>query len=289
MTPSVRARAAATAFRAVPDRVIARTLTNPPRHYWPRLVPPWLKSEYEVVVTDVEAGAVATAGPRSGTSTRHAFYLHGGAFTLGPMHWNSLRPLLERDWTVSMVDYPLAPESTVETTVSMVLAAWSAATTRALGPVDLIGDSAGGGLALVLLRQISDLGLARPGRTVLFSPWVDLVMNDPVTMAADRHDPVLSLKGLRGAARMYAGGRDLADPLLSPINGRLDDLGRIQAWVGTREIFLAQCCRLADRIATVDGTEFDLRIGEGMIHDWPMLPIPEGQRTLDEVMAFLRS
>ncbi|MDO9496544.1 MAG: alpha/beta hydrolase [Nocardioides sp.] len=285
--PSPQARLLAAGLRAVPDRLIAFALTHPPRSRWPSLVPPWLDSAYRVDVTTVEAGRVATASSRSEESPRHVLYLHGGAYTLGPAHWDAVRPLLERGWTVSMVDYPLAPEHTVADTVTMTLAAWQLTTATTAVPVDIMGDSAGGGLALVLLQHIRDLGLTRAGRTVLFSPWVDLVMDDAVTIAADRHDPFLSLRGLRGAALMYAGGRDLADPVLSPINGDLADLGSIQAWVGTREMFLAQCCRLADLTLPASGTDLELHIADGMIHDWPMLPVPEARRTLDEAVRFL--
>ena len=285
--PSLHARVLAAGLRAVPDRLVAHVITHPPRRRWQPLVPPGLDAEYRVEVTEVEAGKVATASPLSGDSRRHVFYLHGGAYTLGPAHWHLVRPLLQQGWTVSMVDYPLAPEHTVTDTVSMTVAAWQHATVTATGAVDIMGDSAGGGLAVVLLQQIRDLGLTRAGRTVLFSPWVDLVMTDPVTVTADRHDPLLSLRGLRGAALMYAGGRDLADPVLSPINGDLADLGSIQAWVGTREMFLAQCCRLADLAQTAGGTDLALHVADGMLHDWPMLGVPEARRTLDEALRFL--
>lgn len=288
MTPSARARLLAAGLAAVPDRLVAHVLTHPPRGRWTMpLVPAWLETRCRVEVTQVEAGRVATASPLAGPSPRHVFYLHGGAYTLGPAHWDVVRPLLERGWTVSMVDYPLAPEHTVTDTVSMTLAAWQRAARGAAVPVDVMGDSAGGGLALVLLQRIRDLGLTPAGRTVLFSPWVDLVMEDPVTVAADRHDPFLSLRGLRGAARMYAAGRDLADPLLSPLNGDLTGLGRIQAWVGTREMFLSQCCRLADLTRQAAGTDLTLHVAEGMLHDWPLLPVPEARRTMDEALRFL--
>jgi acetyl esterase/lipase len=100
-------------------------------------------------------------------------------------------------------------------------------------------------------------------------------------------DRVVALRGLRGAARLYAGGRELSDPMLSPIHGGLEQLGAVQTWVGTRELFLAQCCRFADLAAAAPGTQVQLRIGHGLIHDWPMFPIPEAQRTMGEVLAFL--
>ena len=287
MIPSLQTRALAATLAAVPDRLIARALTHPPRRGWPSLVPGRLSSAYAVDVEEVGPGRVATARARRPTTGRHVVYLHGGAYTLGPAHWAAVRPLLEGGWTVSMVDYPLAPEHTVDVTVPTVVDIWLRTVARTEGPVDLMGDSAGGGLALVLLQQLRDQGLPRPDGTVLLSPWVDLVMADPVTIAAAAHDPLLSLPGLRGAARLYAGGRDLSDPVLSPIHGGLHDLGRIQAWVGTHEMFLPQCCRLADLALGAPGTDLTLRLGHGLLHDWPLMPVPEGPRTMLAAMDFL--
>lgn len=273
-------------FRAVPERRLAGAMTHPPRRCWPALVPAWLERRYDVRVEAMGTGRVAIASAGTRTTGRQLFFLHGGAYTLGPLHWRLAQEYLDGGWTVWMVDYPLAPEHTVEATVPMVIQAWRAAT--ATGPVDLAGDSAGGGLALVLRQQIRDQGLIPPRRTALFSPWVDLVMDDPATLAAAEHDPVLSLRGLRRAARMYAGNRDLADPLLSPGNGDLDDLGEIRAWAGTRELFLPQCLTLAERAAIAHETRLDLHIGQGLIHDWPLFPSPEARTTLAEAARFLR-
>lgn len=273
-------------FGAIPERRLAGAMTHPPRRRWPALVPAWLERRYDVRVEAIGAGRVAIASARTGTIGRQLFFLHGGAYTLGPLHWRLTRGFLDGGWSVWMVDYPLAPEHTVETTVPMVLQAWRAAT--AAGPVDLAGDSAGGGLALVLLQQIRDRGLIPPRRTALFSPWVDLVMDDPATLAAAEYDPVLSLRGLRRAARMYAGNRDLTDPLLSPANGDLNNLGEIRAWAATRELLLPQCRALAERAATAHGTRLDLHIGQGLIHDWPLFPSPEARTTLTEAARYLR-
>lgn len=188
---------------------------------------------------------------------------------------------------MSYVDYPLAPEHTVDDTVPMVVDAWQQVVASAGGPVDLAGDSAGGGLALVLLQRLRDLGLPMPHRSVLLSPWVDLVLDDPETLSEAPRDPVLSLLGLRGAARLYAGERDLADPWLSPLNGDLRGLGPMQAWVGTREMFLPQCRLLADRAATASGTDLTLHLGHGLVHDWALFPMPERELLVDAMLDYL--
>lgn len=293
--PSLRSRLTRAALRAVPDAVVTFAFTHPPRRRRRALVPAAISRRYDVTETPVGVGRLATVVPRGapsgGHSPGHVVYLHGGAYALQDFHWPALSLLLRRGWTVSLVDYPLLPEHTVEETVPMVVAAWEHL--RQAHPdarLTLAGDSAGGGLALVLLQRLRDLGWPtadRPAATVLLSPWVDMVLEDAATRALSRTDVVLPLTGLSRAARLYAGGRDLADPWLSPVNGDLRDLGRVQAWVGTAELFLPQCRLLADRAATASGTDLELHLAHGLPHDWALFPVPERRLVLEELMAYL--
>lgn len=293
--PSTPLRLTTALLGLLPDVAKRTALTHPLRRRRDTVAPGGLTKQYDVVETPVGAGTVVSAAPRStldqpGTG-RHLFYLHGGAYTLQDQHWPFLRRFVDRGWTVHLVDYPLAPEHTVDETVPMTLAAWDHVVDLADGaPVDLAGDSAGGGLALVLLQQLRDLdvpSIARPARTVLLSPWVEAVMDDPATIAAARHDVLLSLRGLHGCVELYRGERDAADPWLSPINGGLHDLGEIQTWVGTAEMFQPQCERLADDASSAPGTELELHLGHGLPHDWALFPTPERDELVDEMVAFL--
>lgn len=286
-------RLLAAATRCVPDAVVAHAFTHPPRFRTANVAPRSVHRRYHVTEYAVGGGNLVTAAPARASDRRpdrHLVHLHGGAYTLQDFHWPLLRRFLDRGWTVSLVDYPLAPEHTVADTVPMVETAWRYLAATADAPLILAGDSAGGGLALVLLQRLRDLaepGLPLPAATVLVSPWVDLVLDDAETVAEARRDPVLSLTGLRGAARLYAGGRDLADPVLSPVNGDLHDLGRVQAWVGTREMFWPQCRLLADRAAAAPGTDLTLQVAQGAVHDWPLFGVPEARWWLEEALAFL--
>lgn len=294
--PSLPLRLTCAALRAVPDAAVTLAFTHPPRRRRRALVPAAVSRRYDVTETPVGIGRLATVVPRGTPSSGegspgHAVYLHGGAYALQDFHWPFLTLLLRRGWTVSLVDYPLLPEHTVDDTVPMVVAAWDHLRQAHPGArLTLGGDSAGGGLALVLLQRLRDLGLPasdRPAATVLLSPWVDLVLEDAATRALSRTDVVLPLAGLSRAARRYAGGRDLADPWLSPVNGDLHDLGRVQAWVGTAELFWPQCRLLADRAAAAPGTDLELHLAHGLPHDWALFPVPERGLLVEELLAYL--
>ncbi|ANH38044.1 Monoterpene epsilon-lactone hydrolase [Nocardioides dokdonensis FR1436] len=288
-SPSWQARLAVRAFGLVPGAVVHRVFTHPPRLRTP-LVPRSLAERHDVVVTEVGGGRVATVTPADAYD--HVFFLHGGAYTLQAQHWPFLGRLVRRGHAVSLVDYPLAPEHTVDETVPMVRAAWAAAAAASAAagrpaPV-LAGDSAGGGLALTLLQQLRDEGATLPRASVLLSPWVDAVMTDAGTVAADRLDPLLSRRALHGAARLYAGPHGLDDPRVSPGLGDLARLGRVLTLVGTRELFWPQCERLAERAARAEGTDLELRVREGLPHDWALFPgLPEQRDLADELVAWL--
>ncbi len=278
-------------LRLIPDGAITHLMTHPPRRRRPSSASPMLRARYDVAEQPIGDGSIVTATPHAGGNGRHLVHLHGGAYTLQDNHWPFLARFLKRGWAVSLIDYPLAPEHSVEQAVPMIFEAW-AHLAQLAGPatrLDLCGDSAGGGLALVLLQHLRDTSGPMPGATVLLSPWSDLVMDDSATIAAARHDRLLALEGLRGAAALYAGRRPLSDPWLSPIKAPLHGLGRIQAWVGTAEMFVPQCRRLADLTLAAPGTELTLHEAHGLPHDWPLFPIRETGQVADAMLRFLTS
>jgi len=295
--PSTAMNALSSGLGLLPDALKRTAMTRPLRRPRGKAAPRGLSLLYDVTETPVAEGLVVTAAPRvSGASSavspppgagRHLVYLHGGAYTLEDQHWPFLGLFIARGWTVHLVDYPLAPEHTVDQTVPMVMAAWQHVVDLVDGaPIDLAGDSAGGALSLVALQEIRDAGLTRPSRTVLLSPWVDAVMSDPATVAAAPADVLLSLRGLHGCIELYRGDRHATDPWLSPINGGLHDLGTIQSWVGTAEMFQPQCERLADLAAHAPGTDHELHLGHDLPHDWGLFPVPERDLLVEEMVAF---
>ena len=63
--------------------------------------------------------------------------------------------------------------------------------------------------------------------------------------------------------------------MVSPINGDLDDLGPVLLFSGTRDILNADAHRLARR-AQKEGLSLEFHEGKSMVHNYPILPIPEG-------------
>src|SRR3546814_4425646 len=85
----------------------------------------------------------------------------------------------------------------------------------------LVGDSAGGNLALSTCQRAAQIDAPRPTAVVLFSPWVDLSLASPSLEANQSVDPFFNtgrLSGLLGAYLQAA--EDPSGPDVSPILDR---------------------------------------------------------------------
>lgn len=223
------------------------------------------------------------------TPARTVLYLHGGGYVgaLDPAHWR-YAARLARGLGVRVVlpSYPLAPTHTWRDSRDALLDLFEQLAIDAPEGVVLAGDSAGGGLALALAEQIAARPGPQPTRLVLISPWVDLTDGTPGTAEAARRDPWLKLSRLTLFGRWWSGEDDPTRPELSPLHGELSRLPPAVMWCGTRDLLQPQCRRLADRAAEQG---WDLRYVEepGLIHVYPILPVPEARRAWTELTEFL--
>ena len=232
--------------------------------------------------------------PRHVAPRTTIFFLHGGGFVspADPVHVRyAARLAVELEARVVLPAYPLAPEHTWRDSHDALvgdLARWTA-----VGPVVVLGDSAGGGLALGLVLSLLARGAELPTRLLLHAPWVDLTTSTPETAALDAVDPWLFLGKLRVYAEWWAGSpEDLGRPEVSPALADADLLGRLPPtlmFCGTRDLLLPGCRLLATRAA---GTGWDLTYVEepGLLHVFPLLPlIPEAARAWRTTLDFLRA
>ena len=223
---------------------------------------------------------------------KHVIFLHGGAYILeaAPSHRQLAEKLAgEQGLSVPLIDYPKSPEHTYQTTHTVVLKAYHQLLEKYPDQeFCLLGDSAGGGLALAFLQVLRDQNITPlPVKTVLLSPWLDLSMSHPEIPDYETRDPVLALAGLKYAADLYAGGEDTRNPLLSPLFGELHDLGEVKLIFGSEEIFVPDCLALVAKIQGAPGTEVDWKVGKTLIHDWPIFPFRESKAMVDEIARYL--
>ncbi|MBB4689124.1 alpha/beta hydrolase fold domain-containing protein [Amycolatopsis jiangsuensis] len=260
------------------------------KHQRPAQARPPRRYKHVVERSVVDGFPIWTVLPR-GRIEQHVFHLHGGGYVeeIESHHWRFAARLADRiGAAVTLPIYPLVPRHGHTETLPMVQHSFD----QVLGDVPaedivLSGDSAGGALVLAIAQRLREEGRAQPSRTLLFSPWLDVTLPDPLSELIDEHDPMLGLAGLREAGRMYAEGGDRADPRISPLHADLTGLGPFSLFIGTRDLLLPDARRFTAR-AEDAGVPVDYYEHRGMFHNWVMQRIPEGREAMNHVERILR-
>jgi acetyl esterase/lipase len=213
--------------------------------------------------------------PQSSRPGVALLHLHGGGYVLGSAHAyrHFVGQIAARAGAAAFVpDYRLAPEHPFPAAVDDAKAVYRGLTELGTQRIVIVGDSAGGGLALVLLSvahadAVAGRGLAPLGALVM-SPWTDLALAGPSLQSRADDDPMLTREMLRVTAASYLGMQDSRNPLASPLYGSLTGLPPIQLHVGTSEILLDDALRYAER-ARAEGVQVTGHVWEGMTHVFP--------------------
>ncbi|WP_019012453.1 alpha/beta hydrolase [Deinococcus aquatilis] len=226
-----------------------------------------------VVASETEINGVHTYILRSNEvadDDRSPIYLdiHGGALIFGSGEackvMNSVAALTNGMITWG-VDYRMPPLHPFPAALDDCLAVYRALL-EVRDPADIFvgGGSAGGNLAAALLIRAKQEGLPMPAALVLLSPEVDLTESgDTFETLKEVSRPTLST--LKEVNLLYANGRDLADPLLSPLFADVSGFPPTFLQSGTRDLFLSNTVRMHRKLR-VAGVKADLHVFEAMPH-----------------------
>ena len=231
--------------------------------------------------------------PQQAEPGQAILFLHGGGYGKGSAraYRGFVSQIVSRARIPTLViDYPLAPEATVPAPPEAAMEAWRWLVAQGLNRIAIVGDSAGGGLTLVTLAELTKKPHGpMPIAGVVFSPWSDLAfsgasMKDPAVA-----DPLIGYEYLEDCARKYLGVADSRDPLASPLYGDLRRLPPLLIQVGTDERLLDDARQYADR-ATQAGVSVQLEIFEGMHHVFQLdvAHLESSRVALDRATRFLR-
>ncbi len=237
----------------------------------------------------VEGKKTITAMPEK-SNGKHVIFLHGGAYVSEGLsfHRRFMEKLcLDYGYTVSYIDYPLAPEHTADYTHKIVLESYKKITKKYNGDFILLGDSAGGGLALSFRQTLLNKKCVQPIKTVLISPWLDVSMSNPKATEYEKIDPTLSVEGLKYTGKKFAGKLSVKDPLVSPIFGITENLGEIFMTTGTHETFYPDVIDFSKVLSNKQGTTCTLKVYDGLFHDFVMMPIKESKTAIKDIHDFI--
>jgi len=213
-------------------------------------------------------------------------YLHGGAYVNQPSsyHWELCNNIAkETGAEIILPIYPKAPVHTYEETYTLIESLYQDILEKhGDSKIIIMGDSAGGGLAVGICESFAEKDIKQPDELIVFSPWLDISMENPNIKGYESADPMLASYGLIEMGKSWAGDLDIHDYHVSPINGDVTKLHNVTMFVGTREIFYPDIKAFYNKLESV-GVTCSLTIGEGMNHVYPMYPIPEAKEAFQAI------
>jgi acetyl esterase/lipase len=228
---------------------------------------------------------------------RHILFVHGGGYVCGHAEGaSSVAALLAReaDAEVLLPRYRLAPEHPHPTAVQDVVAMfrWLLA-----GGVDgevvdparvaVVGESAGGGLALAAVGELVRAGTP-PAALVTWSPLADLDLTGLTGKSNIGSDPMVTEAVLNLSVAAYLQGQDPRTPSASPVYAELAGFPPLLIQVCANEGLLDDSTLLAAN-ARAAGVPVTLEIADGQPHVFQYLAArrPEALAAVERTAAFV--
>lgn len=245
---------------------------------------------------DTEGGAGRVRGEWVGDvpepGDRVLLYLHGSGYVgCSPgTHRGLVSDLCRRlGRSAFVVRYRRAPEHRFPAAHLDVLASylWLLERGHAAEDITVLGDSAGGHLALALLGELRRLEVAMPSAVVGFSTVVDLTYELFGKPPMNPRDGFVKRATARRILALYTRDADPADPRLDVIQVVGPDLPPILLQVGEHEHLRAHAEGFgAAQVAA--GGACEVQVWSGMFHVFQMVrPLPEAGEALREVFRFV--
>jgi acetyl esterase/lipase len=204
---------------------------------------------------------------QSGDAT--ILYLHGGGYALhGAISVRFANMLAHRTRRPLFApDYRLTPEHPHPAQADDALAAWDYVTTiTPANRIIVIGDSAGGHMALMLLQTLKKLGRDQPALCIGLCPWTDIGDRGQSLHENDTFDMVQGWMALQFGEWLDPKG-SFGREMLSPISYDYAGLAPLYLQAGGREILRDMILDFAET-QTQNGADILLDIWDDMPHDF---------------------
>ena len=216
--------------------------------------------------------------------------IHGGAFVFGGGRFAQLMAMMRATATgcrVFGVDYRMPPAHPYPAPLDDCVGVYRQLL-QSYNPEHIVvgGLSAGGNLAAATVLRARDEGLPLPAAAVLLTPELDLTESGDTFRTNQTVDVALP-DPLPQANALYAHGRDLAHPYVSPLFADFAH-GYPPTFLqtGTRDLFLSNTVRMHRKLLAA-GRQAELHVWEAMPHAGFGGGTPEDYEVHEAIREFL--
>jgi triacylglycerol lipase len=204
--------------------------------------------------------------------------IHGGAGILPPLifHWLAYTGMAHQTGaTIEVPIYPLIQQGGTAGVVVPKMAGLISSEIAAHGAshVSVLGDSAGGNIALASVEYLVANNQTVPASMVLLSPPVDGSLSNP-NIASIRGSWLPPVSTLQQISREWAGNLPVNNYEVSPLNGSLKGLPPTTVYAGSQDI-VAPDVLVLQQEAVAQGAPISFVLANGETHDW-ILITPDG-------------
>jgi acetyl esterase/lipase len=203
------------------------------------------------------------------SSKNNLYYFAGGGFRGAPTkeHWLLCAELCRSlpDYQVHLISYPLAPNNPASESIPHLEKLYRTLAKQSVeqrSRITLMGDSAGGNIALVLGLYAASEHLREGGTRVcpvrsvfVISPAVDYRNENPAIDEMDPHDPILSRKTIQEVSDTWKGAWSVEDPRVSPTLADISVLQqaniKVDGVLGMYDVLAPDAVLFRDKLAEV--------------------------------------
>ncbi len=241
-------------------------------------IPEKIKKECNVKEQNYQGRSVFVMSTKQKDKSKKViFYLHGGSYIaeLSNAHWEFLSKLAQdTKATIIVPDYPLAPQYHYTDVFNMIYPLYQEITNKVESHnLIVMGDSAGGGMALALMEKVGEESSKEkskkvPSKTILISPWLDVTMTNPKIKQVQEKDKMLNQELLKLAGISYAGAEEeTKNYLVSPLYGPIQYVNNLVIYTGTNDILNPDVQILQEK-AKQNNKPIVVKETKEAAHDW---------------------
>jgi len=249
----------------------------------------------DYIETDAAGVPAMWAAPKHCAQDRVLLCAHGGGYALGSMYTHRkvyAHAAKAIGCRALIVHYGLAPENVHPGPVNDMARSYKWLLDQDIRPghIALIGDSAGGGLAVTTILRLREQGLPLPAATMPLSPWLDMDGAGETFETNAAKDLIVTRDLIQGMAATFLGeGGNRRDPLANPLYADLKGLPPMYVQTGADEALLDDSRKLAD-LARRSGVDVTLEVVPEMQHVFQFLAgtAPEADAAIGRLADWVR-